>query len=358
MKKALPVRIRPSITRRKALRPRRWCSGSKGISIFPPNGAAPHMDAQPGNLRANQQRRKLLRAAGIELVPHRLQELGLAHLEARTACARVRAAAISLPADFMPASTALRMPDVSPGPNCRGASDRAGPRWSVRVSSLQFRWSCLISGAPPRVAVTRRRTGRPAVALATVDGSQKRPHLPERVAQDVGVAVSVVDEALEKASPNPIRSVPPSRSSAGVTCRIKKSAFTSNTASARRIASSSGRSATQSRGRRTATASANHHIIAALAEQAPASRPRRRDAAAKGRIARTKAGSSPTLSGVMLQGLAADDRRTRVRAAAPRASDLVMALTQAGRCGRTGRAPRRRVWCESASSEPSSSNLL
>ncbi len=87
----------------------------------------------------------------------------------------------------------------------------------MRASSLQFPLELLDFGRPaPRRRQPDGELGGPAVTLATLDGTQECPHLQKRVAQEVGVTVSVVDEALENVSPiRPTR--PASRSSAGVT---------------------------------------------------------------------------------------------------------------------------------------------
>lgn len=84
-------------------------------------------------------------------------------------------------------------------------------------------------------------------------GRQEGVHLAQRVSQDVRVAVTAADQAGDGVDPADRPFFWPFRLCArsptfGATRRTKKSAFTSNTAAASVIASSSAKASTQSRG--------------------------------------------------------------------------------------------------------------
>ena len=94
-----------------------------------------------------------------------------------------------------------------------------------------------------------RQVGGEALELETAIGSQKGIHLTQRVPEDVRVTVTAADQAGDGVDPasRPFRLCARSPTF-GATRRTKKSAFTSNTAAANVIASSSARAFTHSRG--------------------------------------------------------------------------------------------------------------
>lgn len=94
-----------------------------------------------------------------------------------------------------------------------------------------------------------RQLGGEALVFETGVGCKKGVHLAQRVTQDVRVAVAAADQARDGVDPasRPFRLCARS-STFGATRRTKKSAFTSNTAAASVIASSSAKASTQSRG--------------------------------------------------------------------------------------------------------------
>lgn len=94
-----------------------------------------------------------------------------------------------------------------------------------------------------------RQLGGEALVFETAVGRQEGIYLAQRVSQDVRVAVAAPDQAGDGVDPasRPFRLCARSPTF-GATRRTKKSAFTSNTAAASVIASSSAKASTQSRG--------------------------------------------------------------------------------------------------------------
>lgn len=98
-----------------------------------------------------------------------------------------------------------------------------------------------------------RQLGGEALVFETAVGSQEGVYLAQRVSQDVRVAVTAADQAGDSVDPADRPFCWLFRLCArlltfGTTRRTKKSAFTSNTAEASVIASSSAKASTQSRG--------------------------------------------------------------------------------------------------------------
>ena len=98
-----------------------------------------------------------------------------------------------------------------------------------------------------------RQLGGKALVFETAVGRQEGVHLAQRVSQDVRVAMTAADQAGDCVDPAERPFLWPFRLCArsptfGATRRTKKSAFTSNTAAASVIASSSAKASTQSRG--------------------------------------------------------------------------------------------------------------
>lgn len=94
-----------------------------------------------------------------------------------------------------------------------------------------------------------RQLGGETLVFETAVGRQKGVHLAQRVSQDVRVAVTAADQAGDGVDParRPFRLCARSLTF-GATRRTKKSAFTSNTATASVMASSNAKPSTHSRG--------------------------------------------------------------------------------------------------------------
>src|SRR5579884_2633318 len=108
----------------------------------------------------------------------------------------------------------------------------------------------------------RQQSGVPC-GVGPGRGRHEAAQLRQRVVEDVGQSVAVVDQVLGDVEPpaavvvgtfRPGASTP---SSLGITVRVKKSAFTSITLAANRIASSAASSSTHARGLLTAMAMAD-----------------------------------------------------------------------------------------------------
>ena len=94
-----------------------------------------------------------------------------------------------------------------------------------------------------------RQLSGEALVFETTVGSQEGVYLAQRVSQDVRVAVPAADQAGDGVDParRPFRLCARSPTF-GATRRTKKSAFTSNTATASVMASSNAKPSTHSRG--------------------------------------------------------------------------------------------------------------
>ena len=119
-----------------------------------------------------------------------------------------------------------------------------------------------MAGIAARAHRDERQQPRIAGRVAARGGRDEAADLRQGVVEDVGQAVPVFDQVLDGVEPAAAVTggsfaAANSPSSLGITVRVKKSAFTSITLAASRIASSAVSSSTQARGLPTAIAMAD-----------------------------------------------------------------------------------------------------